>query len=182
MIHLPLSSLPGHNASLNSACAVFLLCACYFIRQKKIFQYRISMITAFICSTAFLTSYIYFHLHADTIRFGSQGAIRPPYFTLLITHTFLVIVNPPLVLLTISFAMREKFSSHRPIARWSYPIWHYISVTRRRHLPAAVDRLHPTRCRLFILRPSAIEALFRAFVPVSSHLSLVARACTLLMR
>jgi putative membrane protein len=129
MTLLPLSSLPALNASLNAACTVFLLCGYYFIRQKKIFQHRICMITAFICSSAFLTSYIYFHVHAGIIRFGGQGVIRPVYFALLITHTFLAIVNLPLVLLTLSFAVREKFASHRRIARWTFPIWLYISVT-----------------------------------------------------
>jgi putative membrane protein len=129
MTLLPVSSLPALNASLNGACTLFLLCGYYFIRQKKIYQHRICMITAFFCSTAFLASYIYFHLHAGIIRFGGQGVIRPVYFTLLISHTFLAIVNLPLVLITLSFALREKFASHRRIARWTYPIWLYISVT-----------------------------------------------------
>jgi putative membrane protein len=129
MTLLPLSSLPALNASLNAACTIFLLCGYYFIRKKKIFQHRICMITAFICSSAFLTSYIYFHVHAGIIRFGGQGVIRPVYFALLITHTFLAVVNLPLVLLTLSFALREKFASHRRIARWTFPIWLYISVT-----------------------------------------------------
>jgi putative membrane protein len=129
MTLLPVSFLPALNASLNAACTAFLLCGYYFIRQKKIFQHRICMITAFICSTAFLTSYIYFHIHAGIIRFGGQGVIRPVYFALLITHTFLAIVNLPLVLLTLSFALREKFATHRRIARWTFPIWLYISVT-----------------------------------------------------
>lgn len=129
MTFLPLSSLPALNAGLNTACTVFLLCGYNFIRRKKILQHRICMITAFLCSAAFLASYIYFHLHAGIIRFGGQGAIRPVYFTLLISHTVLAIVNLPLVLITLSFALREKFSSHRRIARWTYPIWLYISVT-----------------------------------------------------
>jgi uncharacterized membrane protein YozB (DUF420 family) len=87
------------------------------------------MIAAFICSTIFLACYLYFHFHAGIIRFGGQGWIRPVYFTLLFSHTFLAIVNLPLVLITLSFALREKFSSHRRIARWTYPIWLYISVT-----------------------------------------------------
>jgi putative membrane protein len=129
MISLPLSSLPALNASLNAACTVFLLLGYFFIRHKRIFQHRVCMIIAFICSTIFLVSYLYFHFHAGIIRFGGQGAIRPVYFTLLISHTFLAVVNLPLVLITLSFALREKFSSHRRIARWTYPIWLYISVT-----------------------------------------------------
>lgn len=129
MAFLPVSSLPTVNASLNAACTVLLLCGYYFIRQKKIFQHRICMIAAFICSTVFLASYVYFHLHAGIIRFGGQGWIRPVYFTLLFSHTILAVVNLPLILITLSFALREKFSSHRRIARWTYPIWLYISVT-----------------------------------------------------
>jgi putative membrane protein len=129
MISLPLSSLPALNASLNAACTVFLLLGYFFIRHKRIFQHRVCMIIAFICSTIFLVSYLYFHFHAGIIRFGGQGAIRPVYFTLLISHTFLAVVNLPLVLITLSFSLREKFSSHRRIARWTYPIWLYISVT-----------------------------------------------------
>jgi putative membrane protein len=129
MTSLPLSSLPALNASLNAACTVFLLLGYYFICHKKIFQHRVCMIIAFICSTVFLASYLYFHFHAGIIRFGGQGAIRHVYFTLLISHTILAIVNLPLVLITLSFALREKFSSHRRIARWTYPIWLYISVT-----------------------------------------------------
>jgi putative membrane protein len=179
---LPFSPLPALNASLNSASTVFLLCSHFFTRHKKIFQHRICMIIAFLRSIARLTSDIYFRLHAGTIRFGGQGGIRRIHFTLLTAHAFLAIVSLPSVLLALSFTLREKFSSHCPIARWTYPIWLYISVTRHRHLQAAVDRLHPTRCRPFVLLLSVIQALFRSFVPMSAPLSPVARACTLLMR
>jgi uncharacterized membrane protein YozB (DUF420 family) len=129
MTLLPLSSFPVLDASLNAACTVFLLFGFYFIRRRKIFAHRICMVSAFICSMVFLAAYLYFHFHAGLIRFGGQGWIRPVYFTLLISHTTLAIVTLPLVLVTLSFALREKFSSHRRIAHWTYPIWLYVSVT-----------------------------------------------------
>jgi uncharacterized membrane protein YozB (DUF420 family) len=73
--------------------------------------------------------YVYFHLHAGIIRFGGQGWIRPVYFTLLTSHTILAVVIVPLVLITLSRALRERFDRHRAIARWTLPLWLYVSVT-----------------------------------------------------
>jgi uncharacterized membrane protein YozB (DUF420 family) len=87
------------------------------------------MITAFLSSTAFLIFYLYFHLHAGIIRFGGQGWIRPVYFTLLTSHTILAVVIVPLVLITLTRALRERFDRHRAIARWTLPLWLYVSVT-----------------------------------------------------
>jgi uncharacterized membrane protein YozB (DUF420 family) len=87
------------------------------------------MLAAFCCSAVFLACYVYFHLHAGIIRFGGQGWIRPVYFTLLTTHTILAVVIVPLVLITLSRALREKFDRHRAIARWTFPLWLYVSVT-----------------------------------------------------
>jgi putative membrane protein len=129
MAFLPPSSFPVLNASLNAACTVFLLFGFNFIRQRKIFAHRVCMVTAFFCSVVFLVAYLYFHFHAGLIRFGGQGWIRPVYFTLLISHTTLAVVTLPLVVITLSFAIREKSSSHRRIARWTHPIWLCVSVT-----------------------------------------------------
>jgi uncharacterized membrane protein YozB (DUF420 family) len=126
---IPLSSLPAVNASLNGASAAFLVTGYLFIRRGEILAHRICMITAFICSTAFLVFYLYFHLHAGIIRFGGQGWIRPFYFTLLTTHTILAVLIVPLVLITLTRALRDKFDSHRAIARWTLPLWLYVSVT-----------------------------------------------------
>lgn len=87
------------------------------------------MLTAFACSTAFLASYLYFHAHAGMVRFGGHGAIRPVYFALLISHTILAAVIVPLVLTTLAFALRAQFAKHQRIARWTYPLWLYVSVT-----------------------------------------------------
>jgi len=87
------------------------------------------MLSAFASSTVFLCLYLYFHFHAGLIRFGGQGWIRPVYFTLLTTHTILAIVIVPLVLITLSRALAERFDKHRKIARWTFPLWLYVSVT-----------------------------------------------------
>ena len=129
MNFLPLYSLPAVNASLNAACTFFLLVGYAFIRRGKVAWHRASMLTAFVCSTAFLALYLYFHFHAGIIRFGGQGWIRPVYFTLLVSHTILAILNLPLILTTLTFALRENFSRHRRFAHWTYPIWLYVSVT-----------------------------------------------------
>jgi|SRR5271155_582583 uncharacterized membrane protein YozB (DUF420 family) len=126
---LPLTSLPAVNASLNAACTVFLLLGFAFIRNGKIRYHRFCMIVAFLCSTVFLCFYLWFHFHAGVIRFGGQGWIRPVYLTILITHTTLAVVIVPLILITLSRALRERFDRHRAIARWTLPLWLYVSVT-----------------------------------------------------
>lgn len=129
MTLLPLSSLPTLNASLNGASAVLLVLGYIFIRRRQILPHRICMLAAFVCSTAFLFFYLYFHFRAGLIRFGGHGWIRPVYFTLLTSHTILAAVIVPLVLVTLSRALREKFDRHRVIARWTLPLWFYVSVT-----------------------------------------------------
>src|SRR5579872_186381 len=87
------------------------------------------MVIAFCCSVIFLASYVIYHLRAGVIHFGGQGWIRPVYFTLLGTHTVLAVVIVPLALITLSRALSRKFDRHRRIARWTLPIWLYVSVT-----------------------------------------------------
>jgi uncharacterized membrane protein YozB (DUF420 family) len=126
---LPLRSLPAVNASLNAACTVLLLMGFVFIRQRKIAFHRACMIAAFACSTIFLILYLYFHFHAGVIRFGGQGWIRTFYLGLLLTHTILAVVIVPLVLITLSRALSMKYDRHRAIAKWTLPLWLYVSVT-----------------------------------------------------
>lgn len=126
---VPLSALPALNASLNGASAIFLVVGHSFIRRGNMRAHRACMLTAFACSTAFLASYLYFHAHAGMVRFGGHGAIRPVYFALLISHTILAAVIVPLVLTTLGFALRAQFAKHQRIARWTYPLWLYVSVT-----------------------------------------------------
>jgi uncharacterized membrane protein YozB (DUF420 family) len=126
---LSLHSLPAVNASLNALCTVLLVCGFIFIRRGKIRFHRACMIAAFLCSTLFLILYLYFHFHAGVIRFGGQGWIRPAYFVLLVSHTTLAVVIVPLVLITLTRALRERFAQHRAIARWTLPLWLYVSIT-----------------------------------------------------
>ena len=126
---VPLSVLPALDASLNGASAIFLVVGHSFIRRGNMRAHRACMLTAFACSTAFLASYLYFHAHAGMVRFGGHGAIRPVYFALLISHTILAAVIVPLVLITLAFALRAQFAKHQRIARWTYPLWLYVSIT-----------------------------------------------------
>jgi len=126
---LPLSDIPALNATLNAVSASFLTVGYAFIRRKRIAAHRFCMVSAFICSVAFLSFYLYFHYHAGIIRFGGQGWIRPVYFTLLISHTILAGLVPVLAIVTLTLALRKNFVTHRRIARWTLPIWLYVSVT-----------------------------------------------------
>lgn len=122
-------SAPALNAVLNSSSAVFLTAGYVQIRRRRIASHRACMFIAFSCSVVFLASYVIYHLHAGVVRFTGQGWIRPVYFALLTTHTILAIVIVPLALITLSRALAQKFDRHRRIARWTLPIWLYVSVT-----------------------------------------------------
>jgi uncharacterized membrane protein YozB (DUF420 family) len=126
---IDLSIFPALNASLNGASGVLLVVGHRFIQKKRLAAHRACMLAAFVCSTIFLACYLYYHFHAGVIRFHGQGWIRPVYFTLLLSHTILAIVVVPMVLVTLARALRSDFVRHRAIARWTYPIWLYVSVT-----------------------------------------------------
>lgn len=123
------SQLPDLNAALNSLSAVFLLAGYRFIRLKNQRAHRSCMLAAFSCSMLFLISYLVYHYQVGSVPFKGQGWIRAVYFTILITHTILATAVVPLALITLSRALREKFAAHRRIARWTFPIWLYVSVT-----------------------------------------------------
>jgi uncharacterized membrane protein YozB (DUF420 family) len=124
-----LLSHPALNAVLNAISAVFLSCGYAMIRRKKILAHRACMILAFSSSTIFLISYLIYHARVGSVHFQGQGWIRPVYFTLLGTHTVLAAAIVPLALITLTRALREQFDRHRRIARWTLPIWLYVSVT-----------------------------------------------------
>jgi putative membrane protein len=124
-----LLSHPALNAALNGTSAVFLSCGYAMIRRKKILAHRACMILAFCSSTVFLISYVIYHARVGSVHFQGQGWIRPVYFTLLGTHTLLAAAIVPLALITLTRALREQFDRHRRIARWTLPIWLYVSVT-----------------------------------------------------
>ena len=101
----------------------------YFIRTNRILAHKICMLSAFGTSSVFLAFYLWYHAHHGVTRFAGQGMIRPVYFTLLISHTILAIVIVPLVLVTLTRALRNRFALHRSIARYTLPLWLYVSVT-----------------------------------------------------
>jgi putative membrane protein len=128
---MSISQLPALNAILNSVSAILLFTGYIFIRQKKIKAHKISMISAFVTSTLFLTSYLIYHFSKELgpTKFQGEGIIRPIYFFILITHTILAVTIVPMVFVTFSRALKSKFTAHRKIARWTLPLWLYVSVT-----------------------------------------------------
>ena len=126
---MSISDLPTLNAILNSISAILLATGFVFIRNKKIPAHRTCMIAAFSTSTLFLISYLVYHYYHGATTFPGQGSARLVYFTILITHTILAAAIVPLVFITFSRALRKRFDRHRRIARWTLPIWLYVSVT-----------------------------------------------------
>jgi putative membrane protein len=121
--------LPLLNAWLNMTSAVLLGSGYLFIRLKHVGLHRLCMLGAFVASTLFLISYVTFHAHAGVVHFKGQGLIRTVYFSILISHTILAIVIVPLVLRTLYLALRSRFDTHRKWARWTLPLWFYVSMT-----------------------------------------------------
>ncbi len=117
------------NASLNGASAILLACGYAAIRAGKREVHKKFMISAFGVSSAFLVSYIVYHYRVGHVVFQGQGWIRPVYFALLTSHTILAVVIVPMILVTLRRAWLEKFDRHRVIARWTLPLWFYVSVT-----------------------------------------------------
>jgi uncharacterized membrane protein YozB (DUF420 family) len=120
---------PAINATLNGSSAVLLLIGRWFISRRRISIHRAFMIAALVSSSAFLVSYLYYHAHVGSVHFQGQGWSRPVYFSILISHTILAAVVVPMVIITVSRALRERFDRHRAIARWTFPVWMYVSVT-----------------------------------------------------
>lgn len=123
------SFLPSVNAALNALAASFLVAGYVFIRRRNITAHRASMIAALVCSALFLASYLTYHAIAGSTRFPGTGAARTFYFGILLTHTVLAAAVPVLAIITLVRALRERFDRHRAIARWTLPIWLYVSVT-----------------------------------------------------
>jgi putative membrane protein len=123
------SDLPHVNAALNSICTLLLITGFIFIRRHQITAHRICMTAAFFTSVLFLASYLVYHYHQGSVRFTGQGPIRFIYFIILISHIILAAVILPLVGLTLKRAFRGEFFLHKNIARWTLPLWLYVSVT-----------------------------------------------------
>jgi uncharacterized membrane protein YozB (DUF420 family) len=123
------SVFPAVNATLNGTSAVLLITAHRMIKRGRVATHRAIMLAAVGTSSLFLISYLYYHAHVGSVRFQGHGWSRPVYFSILISHTILAATIVPLVIVTLTLALRGRFDRHRAIARWTYPIWLYVSVT-----------------------------------------------------
>jgi putative membrane protein len=123
------SDLASVNAVLNSLSAVFLVLGFIFIRNKQVSGHKACMLAAFSASTLFLASYILYHYQVGSVPFGGTGWVRPAYFTLLLSHIVLAAAIVPMALVTLARALKGNFHQHRRIARWTFPVWLYVSVT-----------------------------------------------------
>jgi len=121
--------LPAVNASLNALSGILLITGYVLIRARRIQQHRACMIAAFAASSLFLISYVVYHVQVGSVRFTRQGFVRPLYYTILITHVALAATVLPLAIITLSRGLKARFPEHRRIARWTLPVWMYVSVT-----------------------------------------------------
>jgi putative membrane protein len=121
--------LPTVNAALNATAAALLVWGFLLIRRKRIPQHRAVMMTAFATSCLFLAGYLTYHFQVGTVRFQGTGALRGLYLAILGTHTVLAAAVPPLAIVTLNRGLSSRFDKHRRIARWTLPIWLYVSVT-----------------------------------------------------
>lgn len=132
---MSIMDLPAVNGSLNGLSAIFLAAGYVCIRRRQINAHRNCMIAAFVTSTLFLASYLTYHIYMESVlhrgvtKFLEPASFRPIYLTILFTHLVGAVVIVPLVFITLSRALRERFDQHRKIARWTWPIWMYVSVT-----------------------------------------------------
>ena len=128
MIYCRMASLVI-NATLNGTSAILLLIGHSLIKRGRMAAHRAVMLTAVATSALFLSSYLYYHYHVGSVHFRGPGWSRPVYFSILISHTILAAVIVPLIIITLIRALRERFDRHAAIARWTYPLWIYVSVT-----------------------------------------------------
>jgi putative membrane protein len=124
-----LRDLPALNAALNATSALLLLTGYLLIRAGRRESHRRVMLAALACSALFLSSYLVYHWNVGSVRFRGTGAIRAVYLAILLSHTLLAVAIVPLVLITTSRALRGRFDAHRRIARYTLPLWGYVSVT-----------------------------------------------------
>jgi uncharacterized membrane protein YozB (DUF420 family) len=128
-VTLAVTDLPALNATLNATAAVLLAAGYVLIRKGKQESHRKVMLGAFLVSVLFLISYLVYHFQVGSVRFQKQGAIRTVYFAVLLTHTVLAAAVPPLAVITLRRGLKANYHRHRVIARWTLPIWLYVSIT-----------------------------------------------------
>ncbi len=129
MNFIPLHYFPAINASLNATSALLLLLGYFSVRSGKILFHKVCMVLATLVSSIFLVSYLYYHAHHGATQFLGQGMVRIVYFSILISHTILAVVILPLILMTLYRALRNQLDRHKKIARWTFPLWLYVSIT-----------------------------------------------------
>ena len=126
---MAISDLPALNATLNGIAGGLLAAGYYFIRRKRVAAHRACMLSAFAASTLFLVSYVIYHAHVGSRPFPRQGSVRLLYFAILITHIVSAAAIVPMALITVRRGLKLDVARHRRIARWTWPIWMYVSVT-----------------------------------------------------
>ncbi len=126
---IPIADFPALDAALNALSALLLSMGFIFIRNKKVTAHKVCMLSAFASSTLFLVCYLWYHAHHGVTRFTGQGAVRGIYFSLLGSHTVFAMAVVPMVLMTLYRALSRHFDKHRRIARWTLPLWLYVSIT-----------------------------------------------------
>jgi putative membrane protein len=126
---MTISDLPAVNATLNALSAILLTAGFVFIRQGKKKEHSICMLSALVTSALFLTCYLIYHFYAGRTTFKGPALARTIYLTILLTHTVLAVMIVPMIFVTLNRAMRARFDKHKAIARWTWPLWMYVSVT-----------------------------------------------------
>lgn len=127
---MSVSDLPSVNAALNALASLFLVLGFVLIRRGKVQQHRAMMLAAFATSTLFLATYLYYHFNAQLItKFQGEGLARTVYFVILISHSVLAVAVPPMAIITLFRGLKMAVERHRAIARWTLPLWLYVSVT-----------------------------------------------------
>jgi uncharacterized membrane protein YozB (DUF420 family) len=126
---LSVTDLPAVNASLNATSAILLAAGFRFIRRRQIMAHKRCMLAACAVSALFLVSYLTYHYYVGSMPFRGQGWVRPLYFAILISHTILATMIVPLAIVTLLRAWKADFRQHARLARWTLPIWLYVSVT-----------------------------------------------------
>ena len=126
---MSIHNLPAVNASLNALSGILLLAGYVLIRRRRIETHRKVMIAAFVTSSIFLVCYVVYHAQVGSVRFTRQGFVRPLYFTILVTHVTMAAVVLPMAIVTLTRGLKGRYPQHRRLARWTFPIWMYVSVT-----------------------------------------------------
>jgi uncharacterized membrane protein YozB (DUF420 family) len=126
---MDVQSLPAVNASLNGLAAILLVVGYTLMRMGRIQAHKRVMVTAFCVSAVFLVCYLTYHFNAGLVYYQKTGLIRYVYLTILTTHTILAVITPVLAIITLRRGLRMDVARHRAIARWTFPIWMYVSVT-----------------------------------------------------